>query len=443
MTETIVASALTESFVIEGGRPLHGRVTAAGNKNGVLPILAACVMTSEPVVLHNVPRIRDVDTMLALIADLGAEVEWIGPNDVRVNAAEIRKTELDRELCSQMRASFLLAGPLLVRAGSAIVAPPGGDVIGRRRLDPHIHGFRELGVEVEAGDTYDMRTDGVNGGGVFLDEASVMATENIVMAATLAQGETTIGNAACEPHVQDLCRFLGSLGADIQGIESNVLRVRGVESLRGGEWTIGPDHVEVASFIGLAAVTGGDVTIDGVKNEDLISILPTFGRLGVRVEVGDGTVRVPPGQELYIEDDIGGYIPKIEDGPWPAFPSDCTSIALTVATQARGTVLLFEKMFENRLFFTDKLVSMGARIILCDPHRAVVTGPTRLRGQRMESPDIRAGMSMLLASLCAEGESTIGAVYQIDKGYERIDERLRALGAGIERVSRLSAPGPA
>jgi UDP-N-acetylglucosamine 1-carboxyvinyltransferase len=434
MTDTVVASAVTESFVIEGGRPLHGRVTAAGNKNGVLPILAACVMTSEPVVLHNVPRIRDVDTMLALIADLGADVEWIGPNDLRLHAADIRKTELDRELCSQMRASFLLAGPLLVRAGSAIVAPPGGDVIGRRRLDPHIHGFTELGVEVEAGDTYDMRTDGVRGGGVFLDEASVMATENIVMAATLAHGETTIGNAACEPHVQDLCRFLGSLGADIQGIESNVLRVRGVESLGGGEWTIGPDHVEVASFIGLAAVTGGDLTIDGVKNDDLISILPTFARLGVRVEVGDGTVRVPPGQELYIEDDIGGYIPKIEDGPWPAFPSDCTSIALTVATQARGTVLLFEKMFENRLFFTDKLVSMGARIILCDPHRAVVTGPTRLRGQRMESPDIRAGMSMLLASLCAEGESTIGAVYQIDKGYERIDERLRALGARIERV---------
>jgi UDP-N-acetylglucosamine 1-carboxyvinyltransferase len=391
-------------------------------------------MTAEPVVLHNVPRIRDVDTMLALIADLGADVEWIGPNDVRVHAADIRKTELDRELCSQMRASFLLAGPLLVRAGAAIVAPPGGDVIGRRRLDPHIHGFTKLGVEVEAGDAYDMRAQSVRGASVFLDEASVMATENIVMAAALAQGETTIGNAACEPHVQDLCRFLGSLGADIQGIESNVLRVRGVESLRGGEWTIGPDHVEVASFIGLAAVTGGDVTIDGVKSDDLISILPTFARLGVRVEAGDGTVRVPPGQELYIEDDIGGYIPKIEDGPWPAFPSDCTSIALTVATQARGTVLLFEKMFENRLFFTDKLVSMGARIILCDPHRAVVTGPTRLRGQRMESPDIRAGMSMLLASLCAEGESTIGAVYQIDKGYERIDERLRALGARIERV---------
>jgi len=435
MTGTMVADAVMESFVIEGGQPLHGRVTAAGNKNGVLPILAACVLTGEPVLLHNVPRIRDVDTMLALLVDLGAEVEWTGPNDLRVHVADVRKTELDRDLCSQMRASFLLAGPLLVRTGTAMLAPPGGDVIGRRRLDPHIHGFTKLGVEVEAGDTYDMRTDGVRGANVFLDEASVMATENIVMAAALGQGETIIGNAACEPHVQDLSRFLISLGAEIEGIESNVLRVRGVESLGGGEWTIGPDHVEVASFIGLAAVTGGDVTIDGVRTEDLISILPTFARLGVRVEVGDGTVHVPPGQELYVEDDIGGHIPKIEDGPWPAFPSDCTSIALTVATQARGTVLLFEKMFENRLFFTDKLVSMGARIILCDPHRAVVTGPTKLRGQRMESPDIRAGMSMLLASLCAEGESTIGAVYQIDKGYERIDERLRALGARIERVS--------
>jgi UDP-N-acetylglucosamine 1-carboxyvinyltransferase len=434
MAETMVADRLLESFVIEGGQALHGRVTAAGNKNGVLPILAACVLTTEPVVLHNVPRIRDVDTMLALIADLGAEVEWIGPNDVRVHAADVRKTELDPELCSQMRASFLLAGPLLVRSGSAVVAPPGGDVIGRRRLDPHIHGFSSLGVEVDAGDSYEMRADGLRGASVFLDEASVMATENIVMAASLADGETTVGNAACEPHVADLCRFLRSLGAEIEGIESNVVRVRGVESLRGGEWTIGPDHVEVASFIGLAAVTGGDVTIDGVRTEDLISILPTFARLGVRVEVGDGTVRVPPGQELYIEDDIGGHVPKIEDGPWPAFPSDCTSIALTVATQADGEILFFEKMFENRLFFTDKLVSMGARIILCDPHRAVVTGPTRLRGQRMESPDIRAGMSMLLASLCAEGESTIGAVYQIDKGYERIDERLRALGARIERV---------
>ncbi len=430
----MIAGALIESFVIEGGRPLQGRVTAAGNKNGVLPILAACVLTSEPVVLRNVPRIQDVHTMLALLADIGVEVEWTGENEVRVHAAEIRKTELDPELCSHMRASFLLAGPLLVRCGAAVVAPPGGDVIGRRRLDPHIHAFRMLGAHVGIEGAYDLRTDGLAGADVFLEEASVMATENIVMAASLTPGRTVVGNAACEPHVQDLCRFLASLGASIEGIESNVLRIEGVERLGGGEWTIGPDHVEVASFIGLAAITGGELTVDGVKTDDLVPIVRTFERLGVRVEIGEDSVRVPAGQALHIEDDIGGHIPKIEDGPWPAFPSDCTSIALTVATQARGTVLLFEKMFENRLFFTDKLVSMGARIILCDPHRAVVTGPSKLRGQRMESPDIRAGMSMLLASLCAEGESTIGAVYQIDKGYERIDERLRALGAHIERV---------
>jgi UDP-N-acetylglucosamine 1-carboxyvinyltransferase len=279
-----------------------------------------------------------------------------------------------------------------------------------------------------------MRTDGLRGTHVFLDEASVMATENTVMAAVLIPGETVIGNAACEPHVQDLCRFLVSLGAEIEGIESNVLRIRGVERLGGGEWRIGPDHIEVASFIGLAAVTGGEVTVENVSIKDLTPVIPAFARLGVHVEFADSTVTVPAGQNLVVRDDLGGHVPKIEDGPWPAFPSDLTSVLLTVATQARGAVLIFEKMFENRLFFTDKLVSMGARIILCDPHRAVVTGPTKLRGQRMESPDIRAGMAMLLASLCAEGTSTIGAVYQIDKGYERIDERLRGLGASIDRV---------
>ncbi len=284
------------------------------------------------------------------------------------------------------------------------------------------------------GRRYEIRGGTLSGKHIFLDEASVMATENAVMAAVLTPGETVIGNAACEPHVQDLCRFLVSLGAQIEGIESNVLRIEGVESLGGGEWEIGPDHIEVGSFIGLAAITGGDVTIDSVKRADLVSILHAFEKLGVHVEVGDDSVRVPPRQELVVRDDLGGHVPKIEDGPWPAFPSDLTSVALTVATQAGGTILMFEKMFENRLFFTDKLVSMGARIILCDPHRAVVTGPSKLRGQRMESPDIRAGMAMLLASLCADGASTIGAVYQIDKGYERIDERLRALGAQIERV---------
>jgi UDP-N-acetylglucosamine 1-carboxyvinyltransferase len=432
MSQTAVIGRAAEAFVIEGGRPLSGRIRAAGNKNGALPILAACLLTNEPVVVRNVPRILDVETMLELLSDVGADVSWIG-DDLHVQAAEITKRELDDELCSRMRASFLLTGPLLARLGSVSASPPGGDVIGRRRLDPHIHALAELGAEIEVGRRYEMR-GALRGKNVFLDEASVMATENTVMAAALTPGETVIGNAACEPHVQDLCRFLGSLGARIEGIESNVLRIHGVESLRGGEWEIGPDHIEVGSFIGLAAITGGDVTVDGVTHADLVSILHGFDRLGVHVEQGNGFVRVAPGQELVIRDDLGGHVAKLEDGPWPAFPSDLTSVALTVATQAEGTLLMFEKMFENRLFFTDKLVSMGARIILCDPHRAVVTGPSKLRGQRMESPDIRAGMAMLLASLCAEGPSTIGAVYQIDKGYERIDERLRLLGAQIERV---------
>src|SRR6059058_1902957 len=429
-----VASRAAESFVIEGGRALNGTIRAAGNKNGALPIVAACLLTDEPVRLTNVPHIRDVETMVELIGDLGADTEWTAPNEIRVHAAELSSHELDPTLASQIRASFLLAGPLLARSGRASVPPPGGDVIGRRRLDPHIHAFAELGVEIELNGRYEMRTDGLRGKHVFLDEASVMATENAVMAASLAPGDTVIGNAACEPHIQDLCRFLVSLGAQIEGIGSNVLRIHGVDRLRGGEWRISPEHIEVCSFIGLAAVTGGDVTIADVNAEDLAPILPAFDRLGVRVEMHGSSLRVPPGQELEIKDDLGGQIPKIEDGPWPAFPADLTSIALAVATQARGTILIFEKMFENRLFFVDKLVSMGARIILCDPHRAVVTGPARLFGQQMASPDIRAGMAMLIAGLCAEGTSTIGNVGEIDRGYERIDERLRSLGARIERV---------
>ncbi|MBV8597380.1 MAG: UDP-N-acetylglucosamine 1-carboxyvinyltransferase [Actinobacteria bacterium] len=433
-----VAPAVADAFVIEGSRPLSGTIKVAGNKNGALPILAATLLTTEPVTLSNVPRIRDVETMLDLLSDLGAEAGWTGANEVRVNTANVTKSSPDPDLCSKMRASFLLAGPLLARFGRATMPPPGGDVIGRRRLDPHIHAFAELGAEIDVEGIYDMRTDGLRAASVFLDEASVMATENTVMAAVLTPGETVLGNAACEPHVQDLCRFLVSLGARIDGIESNVLRIEGVADLGGGSWSIGPDHIEVGSFIGMAAVNGGDVTVEGARPRDLISIKPAFERLGVRMEIGDTSVHVPSRQQLVVRDDLGGMIPKIEDGPWPAFPSDLTSIAITVATQAFGTVLMFEKMFENRLFFTDKLISMGARIILCDPHRAVVTGPTPLVGQRMESPDIRAGMAMLLASLCAEGRSTIGAIHQIDKGYERIDERLRALGASIERVEATS-----
>src|SRR5581483_11794849 len=430
-----VAPALADAFVIEGSRPLTGSIRVAGNKNGALPILAACLLADGPVSLTNVPRIRDVDTMLELLADLGADAGWTGPNEVRVDATSATKSAPDERLCRKIRASFLLAGPLLARFGRATMPPPGGDVIGRRRLDPHIHAFNELGAEIDlGGPLYEINAPSLRAASVFLDEASVMATENTVMAAVVTPGETVLGNAACEPHVKDLCRFLVSLGAQIEGIESNVLRIHGVDALSGGEWRIAPDHIEVGSLIGLAAMTSSDITIEDANPKDLISILPAFERLGVRLEIEGTTVRVPPQQQLLVEDDLGGHIPKIEDGPWPAFPADLTSIALTVATQAFGTILIFEKMFESRLFFVDKLVMMGARIILCDPHRAVVTGPAQLVGQRMESPDIRAGMAMLLAGLCAQGQSTIGAAHQIDKGYERIDERLRSIGARIERV---------
>jgi len=425
-----------QSFVIEGGRPLSGAVRASGNKNGALPILAACVLASEEVRLSNVPRIRDVETMVELLADVGADVEWTGPNEVRVDPSRVDKTDLDAELSREIRASFLLAGPLLARFGRVTVPPPGGDVIGRRRLDTHMHAFAALGAKIELDGVYALSASGLRGTRVYLDEASVMGTGNAIMAAVLAEGDTVLGNAACEPHIQDLCRFLVSLGAEIEGIGSNVLHIRGKKELAGGEYRIGPDHIEVASFVGLAAVTGGDVVVEDVEPDDLISIVPAFRKLGVELELSDSSVRVPAGQNLHVEDDFGGQIPKIDSGVWPAFPADLTSIAVTVATQARGTILIFEKMFESRLFFVDKLVSMGARIILCDPHRVVVTGPATLYGERLESPDIRAGMAMLIAALCAEGTSTIGNIRQIDRGYERIDERLRALGASIERTEQ-------
>jgi UDP-N-acetylglucosamine 1-carboxyvinyltransferase len=425
-----------ESFVIEGGVPLRGTVRPAGNKNAALPILAACLLTADPVTLDNVPRIRDVEAMIELLCDIGADVEWLGPNRLRVWAAEIGKTALDADLCTRIRASILFAGPLLARCGTADIPPPGGDVIGRRRVDTHLMAFAALGADVEASRSYRLRApSGLRGADLYLDEASVTGTENTVMAAVLARGKTTIENAACEPHVQDLCHLLTAMGARIDGIGSNVLTIHGVKSLGGCAHRVGPDHIEVASFIGLAAVTGGDVVIEDAAVEHLRSIRHTFSRLGVTVEVHGNSVRVPPGQTLRIVDDVNAQIPKVEDGPWPMFPADLTSIAVAVATQATGTVLIFEKMFENRLIFTDKLVSMGARIILCDPHRVVVTGPARLYGERMASPDIRAGMAMLIASLCAEGESRIGNVGEIDRGYERIDERLRSLGARIERVS--------
>jgi UDP-N-acetylglucosamine 1-carboxyvinyltransferase len=431
-TASTIARAM-QSFVIEGGRPLSGTVRASGNKNGALPILAASLLASDDVYLSNVPRIRDVETMVELVADLGADIDWTGPNEIRVDPSGVSKTDLDPDLSREIRASFLLAGPLLARHGRVMVPPPGGDVIGRRRLDTHVHAFAALGAEIALDGVYDLSARGLTGTRMYLDEASVMGTENAIMAAVLAKGETVLGHAACEPHIQDLCRFLVSLGAEIEGIGSNVLHIQGKAALGGGAYRIGPDHIEVASFVGLAAATGGEVIVTDVEPDDLISIVPAFRKLGVEMEVSDSSVRVPAGQDLHVEDDFGGQIPKIESGVWPAFPADLTSIAVTVATQAHGTILIFEKMFESRLFFVDKLVSMGARIILCDPHRVVVTGPAPLYGERLESPDIRAGMAMLIAALCAEGTSTIGNIRQIDRGYERIDERLRGLGATIER----------
>jgi UDP-N-acetylglucosamine 1-carboxyvinyltransferase len=427
---------VAEQLVIEGGRPLSGTITPEGNKNAALPIMAACLLTDREVRLSNVPRIRDVEIMLDLLVDIGVRATWTGQNDLTLRAEFVTKTALDRELCERIRASILLAGPLLARCGDVDIPPPGGDVIGRRRLDTHLLAFEGLGADAEIGRTYRIRApEGLRGQRVFLDEPSVTGTENAIMAAVLAPGQTCLMNAACEPHVQDLCRMLVKMGARIGGIGSNMLWIDGVDRLQGCDHRIGADYIEVASFLGLGAVTGGDVTVTDVDPEDLRAINQAFRRLGIEVEVNGTSVRVAPDQSLEVANDLHDQIPKIEDGPWPQFPADLTSIAVAVATQARGTVLVYEKMFENRLVFTDKLVSMGARIVLCDPHRCVVTGPARLYGQRVSSPDIRAGMAMLIAGLCAEGTTYIGDVGQIDRGYERIDERLRALGASIERVN--------
>jgi len=424
-----------EKFVIQGGVPLSGTIAPAGNKNGALPILASALLTDDEVVVRNVPRIEDVEAMLALLAQLGARVDWIGENEVAIRADGMTSTDVDRELSERIRASFLLAGPLLARHGRALMPPPGGDVIGRRRLDPHLDAFKALGARVEhSRDILLTAPRGLAPCDFLMDEPSVMATENALMAAALTAGDTVIRNAASEPHVQDLARMLVKMGAAIDGIGSNVMTVHGVARLHGCEHTIAPDHIEIGSFMALAGVTGGELTIQDVIAEDLRMIRLVFTRLGLESEIRGEDLFVPGGQKLVIHNDAGGYQPKVEDGPWPAFPADLTSIALALATQSEGSVIIHEKMFENRLFFTDKLQLMGAAITICDPHRALVVGPRRLRGERLESPDIRAGMAMLIAALCADGVTEIGNVRQIDRGYERIDERLRALGARIERV---------
>ena len=433
-THPMVCRTMRQRFRVTGGNPLKGVVRPAGNKNAALPMLAATVLADGPCEVVNVPRIRDVTDLLDLIAHLGASVEWTGPNTVTVDPAAIEGRRLDPGLCAQIRASILLAGPLLAKFGQVVLPPPGGDVIGRRRLDTHFQALEALGATVTTGAKFQLDAKVLRGADFFLDEPSVTATENALMAACVARGCTVLRNAATEPHVQDLARALVAMGASIEGIGSGVLVVEGVPHLHGARVEVGPDHVEIGSFLGLAAVTDGELEIEGVRPDDLRSILLTFDRLGVHPVLDGDRLVVRSSQERRIRPDSGGHVPKIEDGPWPAFPADLTSIAVVVATQCEGMVLIFEKMFESRLFFVDKLVGLGARLVLCDPHRVVVSGPSRLRGGIVESPDIRAGMAILLAALAAEGESIIHNIAQIDRGYERIDERLRSLGAQIERL---------
>lgn len=425
-----------QQFIIEGGRSLNGTVTPSGNKNAALPLLAACLLTDQPIILRNVPDIEDVRAMMRLLTQLGASVEPIEPHVFCVHAREISGIHADEELCRQIRASILLAGPMLARVGRLELPPPGGDIIGRRRVDTHVLALRALGAEVNwENQIFTWQAHRLRGTSILLDEASVTGTENAIMAAVLAKGTTIIRNAASEPHVQDLCHFLVSLGAHIENIGSNTLIIEGVERLGGGEYTISADYLEVGSYIGLAAATGGELTIRNAAPEHLDMIRLVFGRLGVRFGISGPDIVVPPGQELRISHDLDGAIPSVRDMPWPGFPTDLMSIAIVVATQAHGIVLFHEWMFENRLYFVDKLIRMGAHIVLCDPHRCVVEGPMRLHGERMESPDIRAGMALLIAALCARGTSVIRNIGQIDRGYEDVDGKLRALGAHIERVA--------
>ena len=420
-------------FTVEGGRALSGTIRPSGNKNAALPIIAASLLTDQPVHLDNVPRIRDVETLVDLVRTLGVSADWTARNSLSIHATTVCAAELDPVLCSRIRASILLAGPLVARCGEITLPPPGGDVIGRRRVDTHFLAFEQLGATFEIAETFSIRAKQLRGADVFLDEPSVTATENAMVAAVAAVGTTILRNAASEPHVQDLAHFLVTLGARIQGIGTNTVTIEGGNQLGGGRYRIGPDHIEVGSFIGLAAVTDSELRVEKAGVEHLKSTLLGFERLGIVCRTEGEDLVIPAGQSKEIRSDMGGHVPKLEDQPWPAFPADLMSIAIVTATQCNGLILMHEKMFESRMFFVDKLVAMGARIVLCDPHRAIVAGPSALRGATVESPDIRAGMAILLAALCAKGTSVIHNVGQIDRGYERIEERLSELGASIER----------
>ncbi|MDR2136058.1 MAG: UDP-N-acetylglucosamine 1-carboxyvinyltransferase [Treponema sp.] len=418
-------------YLIEGGSPIRGTIRASGNKNAALPCLAAAFLTDEPVILRNIPNIEDVQVMLEIYRALGGTADPAGPNAWQLCAKGTVQTAIPPEQARKIRASILFAGPLLARTGTVVLPPPGGDVIGRRRLDTHFLALRELGARVTVNGDFTFRAAALRGADIFLDEASVTATENAVMAAVLARGETMLTNAASEPHVQDLCRMLTAMGACIEGIGSNILRIRGVPKLGGCDFASGADFMEVGSFIGLAAATRGELTIRGARAGDLRSAKIAFAKLGIRWEQRGEDIFVSGKQKMAVNCDLGGMIPKIDDAPWPGFPSDLTSIVTVVATQVKGTVLIHEKMFESRMFFVDKLIAMGARIVLCDPHRAVVSGPSELSGSELQSPDVRAGMAMIIAALCARGKSAIRNVYQIERGFENIVPRLSSLGARI------------
>ena len=407
---------------------------ASGNKNAALPCIAATLLTDETVVLKNIPDIEDVHVMFEVLESLGATIKKEKTRgSYRISATDITSSELPPALAKKIRASILFAGPLLARTGKVQMSPPGGDVIGRRRLDTHFLALSALGAQVEVDGVFTLSTNKLVGVEIFLDEASVTATENAIMAAVLAEGKTVIQNAASEPHVQDLCNMLNDMGAKIEGIASNILSITGVKRLGGTEFKIGSDYMEVGSFIGLAAVTRGELEIEDAAPRHLKMTKLAFAKLGIHWERDGEDIRVPPGQALKVIPDMGGMIPKIDDAPWPGFPPDLTSIITVVATQVEGTVLIHEKMFDARMFFVDKLIGMGARIVLCDPHRAVVSGPSRLTGTELTSPDVRAGMAMVIAAICAEGTSVIHNVYQIERGYEDLVGRLNKLGAQISR----------
>ncbi len=421
-------------YIINGGVPLNGTIKVSGNKNAALPCIAAALLTDEPVTLRNIPDIEDVRVMLDVFTALGGEVQTPQPNVFTLSLRDIKQAEIPQEDAKKIRASILFAGPLLARTGKVILPPPGGDVIGRRRLDTHFLALTELGAKVKVGDNFTFTAKHLTGADIFLDEASVTATENAIMAAVLAKGKTILTNAASEPHVQDLCRMLVEMGAQIEGIGSNILTITGVDKLSGCDFEIGSDFMEVGSFIGLAAVTGGDLHIEGARPQEMRPAKIAFGKLGIVWAHEENIIHVPKNQSMEVNHDFGGMIPKIDDAPWPGFPPDLISIIIVVATQIKGTVLVHEKMYESRMFFVDKLIGMGARIVLCDPHRAVISGPTKLHGSELISPDVRAGMSMLIAAMCAEGKSVIRNVYQIERGYEHLAERLSALGADITRT---------